>query len=68
MPPVERIPPPSQSAGLLSGVFNFMSRELEAFVVNATGKQNLGQHHLHASEPRVKEALGLKILVDHARL
>lgn len=35
MAPVERNPP--QSTGLLSGVFSFVSREIESFVTNATG-------------------------------
>jgi len=28
---------PSQTSGFLSGVFSFVSRELEGFITNATG-------------------------------
>jgi len=35
MPPVRKAN--SRNSGLLSGVFNFVSREFEQFVANATG-------------------------------
>lgn len=34
-----------QSSGLLSGVFNFVSREIESFVTTATGRE-VGIFHL----------------------
>ncbi|KZT29961.1 hypothetical protein NEOLEDRAFT_489049 [Neolentinus lepideus HHB14362 ss-1] len=50
-------PPPPPSNGLLSNVFNFVSRELESFVANATGGESSQQVPIsqpETSDSRVK--------------
>jgi hypothetical protein len=59
MPPSQRDPPP-QATGLLSNVLDFISREVDSFVTNATGGPQEPQDEVYS----IVSSLRIVVLIE----